>query len=48
MTKQEFWSKNKILYRFQLGLKKTTLQTLVLDILLIKLLLDLKKAFSLE
>ena len=48
MTKQMFLSKNKTLYRFQSGFqKKTTLQTLVLDILLIKLLRDSKKVFSL-
>ena len=45
---EKFLSKNKLLYRFQLVFKKTTLQTLVLDISLIKLLPNSKKAFSLE
>ena len=45
---EEFLSKNKLLYRFQSVFEKTTLRILVLDISLIKLLLDLKKAFSLE
>ena len=42
---EEFLSKNKILYRFQLGLRKTTLKILVLGISLTKLLQDSKKAF---
>ena len=42
---EEFLSKNKILYRFQLGLRKTTLKILVLGISLTKLLQGSKKAF---
>ena len=45
---EEFLSKNKLLQRFQSGFRKTTLLTLVLDISLIKLLPDSKKAFSVE
>ena len=45
---EEFLSKNKLLYRFQSCFRKTALLTLVLDISLIKLLPDSKKAFSLE
>ena len=45
---EEFFIKDKLLYRFQPGFEKTTLLILALDISLIKLLPDSQKAFSLE
>ena len=45
---EEFFIKDMLLYRFQPVFEKTTLLILALDISLIKLLPDSKKAFSLE